>query len=78
MKGIQGDDVRAGWRAGQLGWAALALFSVAVVAFLAFYNLTDYPRTWFDEGSHLHVPKALVTMGVYADYSSEGLRHFGP
>ncbi|MCS6828884.1 MAG: glycosyltransferase family 39 protein [Caldilinea sp.] len=54
--------------------AVVALF----VFFLFFYNLTDYPKTWFDEGSHLHVPKALVTMGVYADYSSEGLRHFGP
>uniref|UniRef100_A0A7C1FJ63 Glycosyltransferase RgtA/B/C/D-like domain-containing protein n=1 Tax=Caldilinea aerophila TaxID=133453 RepID=A0A7C1FJ63_9CHLR len=48
------------------------------ILFLFFYNLTDYPKTWFDEGSHLHVPKALVTMGVYADYSSEGLRHYGP
>lgn len=49
-----------------------------LVAFLLLYKLTDYPKTWFDEGSHLHVPKALVTMGVYADYSSEGLRHYGP
>ena len=49
-----------------------------LILFLFFYNLTDYPKTWFDEGSHLHVPKALVTMGVYADYSSEGLRHYGP
>jgi len=54
--------------------AGAALF----ILFLFFYNLTDYPKTWFDEGSHLHVPKALVTMGVYADYSSEGLRHYGP
>lgn len=78
IDGLQGKEVRAGWRIGQIGWLALALSSFAVIAFLAFYNLTDYPRTWFDEGSHLHVPKALVTMGVYADYSSEGLRHFGP
>lgn len=59
-------------KAGFVGGAAL------LILFLFFYNLTDYPKTWFDEGSHLHVPKALVTMGVYADYSSEGLRHYGP
>jgi 4-amino-4-deoxy-L-arabinose transferase-like glycosyltransferase len=41
-------------------------------------NLTDYPLTWFDEGSHLHVPKTLVRFGVYADYSSEGFRYYGP
>jgi hypothetical protein len=50
----------------------------AVVVFLAFYNLTDYPTTWFDEGSHLHVPKTLVRFGTYADYSSEGFRYYGP
>lgn len=58
----------------RLSVVGIALF----ILFLFFYNLTDYPKTWFDEGSHLHVPKALVTMGVYADYSSEGLRHYGP
>ncbi|HHW88049.1 MAG TPA: hypothetical protein GX400_17810 [Chloroflexi bacterium] len=57
---------------------ALLVSAALIVAFLFFYKLTDYPKTWFDEGSHLHVPKALVTMGVYADYSSEGLRHYGP
>ncbi|WP_448591647.1 ArnT family glycosyltransferase [Thermoflexus hugenholtzii] len=45
---------------------------------LAFYRLALYPPTWFDEGSHLHVPKALVRWGVYADYSSEGFRFSGP
>ncbi|MDW8068675.1 MAG: glycosyltransferase family 39 protein [Anaerolineae bacterium] len=54
------------------------LIAVAGILFLALYNLTDYPLTWFDEGSHLHVPKALVRFGVYADYSSEGLRYYGP
>lgn len=53
------------------------LFTIFIV-FLAFYNLTDYPLTWFDEGSHLHVPKTLVRFGVYADYSSEGFRYYGP
>ncbi|HHY54411.1 MAG TPA: hypothetical protein GYA08_03135 [Chloroflexi bacterium] len=66
--------------AGAVSWLSVALLSsvALIVAFLFFYKLTDYPKTWFDEGSHLHVPKALVTMGVYADYSSEGLRHYGP
>jgi 4-amino-4-deoxy-L-arabinose transferase-like glycosyltransferase len=54
-------------------WAALAMF-----AGLAFWNLDAWPRLWFDEGVHLHVPKALVLFGVYADYSSEGFRHYGP
>jgi 4-amino-4-deoxy-L-arabinose transferase-like glycosyltransferase len=60
-------------RRGLILWASLA-----VVAVLAFYRLGAYPLTWFDEGSHLHVPKALVRYGVYADYSSEGFRYFGP
>lgn len=57
---------------------ALAGATVALFLFLSFYNLTAFPVTWFDEGSHLHVPKTLVRFGVYADYSSEGFRHYGP
>jgi 4-amino-4-deoxy-L-arabinose transferase-like glycosyltransferase len=49
-----------------------------IVCALAFINLRDYPLTWFDEGSHLHVPKALVRYGVYADFSHDGFRYFGP
>jgi hypothetical protein len=59
-------------------WYVGIIASVAVVLFLALYNLTDYPQTWFDEGSHLHVPKTLIRFGVYADYSSEGFRYYGP
>jgi hypothetical protein len=51
---------------------------LALLCLLVFYNLTEFPATWFDEGSHLHVPKALVRFGVYADYSSEGFRYYGP
>jgi hypothetical protein len=54
------------------------IIAVVVVIFLVAYNLMDYPQTWFDEGSHLHVPKTLVRFGVYADYSSEGFRYYGP
>ncbi len=49
-----------------------------LLLFFVFYNLTAYPRPWFDEGSHLHVPKTFVRFGVYADYSSEGFRYYGP
>jgi len=57
----------------------LARLVVAVCfAFLAFYHLSDYPTTWFDEGVHLHVPQTLVRYGEYADRSSDGFRYFGP
>jgi 4-amino-4-deoxy-L-arabinose transferase-like glycosyltransferase len=56
----------------------LLAFAVAGVLFLALYNLTEYPLTWYDEGSHLHVPKTLLRFGQYADYSSEGFRYYGP
>lgn len=56
----------------------VTIIAIAAILFLALYNLTDYPVTWFDEGSHLHVPKTLVRFGVYADYSSEGFRYYGP
>jgi len=60
------------------GYRVLAGLAAAIVLGLSLVNLTLFPRTWFDEGSHLHVPKTLVTYGVYADYSSEGFRYFGP
>jgi hypothetical protein len=55
----------------------LALCGLALVC-LAFINLTRFPATWFDEGSHLHVPKTLVTFGKYADYSDGEFRYYGP
>jgi 4-amino-4-deoxy-L-arabinose transferase-like glycosyltransferase len=60
-------------------WANLVrAAAIFALLFLVFYNLAEWPLTWFDEGSHLHVPKTLVRYGVYADYSSEGFRHYGP
>jgi 4-amino-4-deoxy-L-arabinose transferase-like glycosyltransferase len=56
----------------------VTIIAAVVVLFLATYNLTAYPPTWYDEASILHVPKTLVRFGVYADYSSEGFRHYGP
>lgn len=55
----------------------LAACGLALVC-LAFVNLTRFPATWFDEGSHLHVPKTLVTFGKYADYSDGEFRYYGP
>jgi hypothetical protein len=52
--------------------------ATAAILILATFNLGRYPTIWFDEGSHLHVPKALVEQGVYADTSAEGFRYFGP
>src|SRR6185295_5630470 len=57
---------------------ALLLAIVVAALLLALVNLPYAPRTWFDEGSHLHVPKALVQRGAYADVSSEGYRYHGP
>jgi 4-amino-4-deoxy-L-arabinose transferase-like glycosyltransferase len=59
-------------------WATLAIIALLLLGVLVFYNLTAWPVTWFDEGSHLHVPKTLVTDGVYADKSSDGYRYYGP
>ena len=70
-------QLRVSQRSRLIQQAALVLI-LLLVAFLALYNLTGYPTTWFDEGSHLHVPKTLVRFGVYADYSSEGFRYYGP
>jgi 4-amino-4-deoxy-L-arabinose transferase-like glycosyltransferase len=56
----------------------VAAAAVLVLLFLAFYNLRYYPTTWFDEGSHLQVPKTLVNYGVYGYRSSEGFRYYGP
>ncbi|HEY7908050.1 MAG TPA: hypothetical protein VIC60_04215, partial [Thermomicrobiales bacterium] len=65
----------AAWRLGQ---TTLVIAGCLVCAALLFVHLDRSPRTWFDEGSHLHVPKTLVQTGHYADRSSEGFRAFGP
>jgi len=56
----------------------LLVLGFLLIYFFAFHNLTRFPAPWFDEGSHLHVPKTLATYGVYADISSEGFRYYGP
>jgi len=71
-------QVEAQRRASALLRSVGTAVAIALLLFLSLHNLTNYPVTWFDEGSHLHVPKALVRFGVYADYSSEGFRYDGP
>lgn len=75
--GRPAEGARAARLPSWLLWALAALL-VGAALFFAFWNLTNYPVTWFDEGSHLHVPKAMVQEGVYADVSSEGYRYYGP
>jgi len=54
------------------------LLLVALAALLFLYNLNWCPKTWFDEGEFLQVPKNLVLYGKYAMKSSEGFRYFDP
>jgi 4-amino-4-deoxy-L-arabinose transferase-like glycosyltransferase len=58
---------------------AIVLIALLLIgAFLLVYHLDKYPAPWYDEGSHLHVAKNFALNGVYADFSSEGNRPFGP
>lgn len=60
--------MQGGWR--DRPWlAALGLFGLAALAFLALHNLTAYPVIWFDEGAHLLLPKNLVRVGEYRGYA---------
>jgi hypothetical protein len=70
--------MRIGQQAAAMRHYSVPIIVGALIIFLALYNLTNYPLSWFDEGSHLHVPKTLVRFGVYADHSSEGFRYYGP
>lgn len=63
---------RAWLRPLALGAALLGVLALVLI------NLPAYPAPWFDEGQYLHVPKAVLQHGVYADWSSEGPRYFGP
>ena len=56
----------------------IGIVVVGVLGFLLLYRLNVYPAPWYDEGSHLHVAKNLALNGIYADYSSEGIRYYGP
>jgi 4-amino-4-deoxy-L-arabinose transferase-like glycosyltransferase len=71
----EADTVTQSESRAELLWLAALLL---VGAFLLVYHLDQYPAPWYDEGSHLHVAKNFALNGVYADYSSEGNRPFGP
>lgn len=48
------------------GWRALwTAILIVLVLFLALYNLEYFPPTWYDEGAHLLVAKALALEGRY-------------
>lgn len=64
----------AGFDLRKLLWAAAVLGVLA----LTLFQLEAFPATWFDEGQYMHVPKALLQHGVYADWSAEGPRYYGP
>jgi 4-amino-4-deoxy-L-arabinose transferase-like glycosyltransferase len=66
------------WATSRAATVVLAIAACAFLGVLFLVHLGGVPRTWFDEGSHLHVPKTLVQTGHYADRSSEGFRAFGP
>ncbi|HEX2908928.1 MAG TPA: glycosyltransferase family 39 protein [Phototrophicaceae bacterium] len=51
---------------------------IGSIIFLLFYRLDYYPNPWYDEGAYMKVAKNYAYNGVYADYSSEGNRFFGP
>jgi 4-amino-4-deoxy-L-arabinose transferase-like glycosyltransferase len=55
-------------------YVLLLLFLLAFA--LSTYNLEYYPKTWFDEGWWLQIPRNLVQYGQYATLSSEGFRYY--
>ena len=57
---------------------ALVAITVVYLAILFFYRLESYPTPFFDEGAYLHVAENFAENGIYADFSSEGLRFEGP
>jgi 4-amino-4-deoxy-L-arabinose transferase-like glycosyltransferase len=68
-------------RAVGLGATALSTGTIAVIvisAFLGFWHLDRYPRTWFDEGSYLEVARNIAERGDYVSESADGTRDFAP
>lgn len=58
-------------------WAPPAALAVCTVFFLT-YNISFFPYMSMDEGSHLNVPKTLVTEGEYAQKTAHGYNYYGP
>ncbi len=61
------------------GWPIFWLVILgAIVLFLALYNLTFYPPTWYDEGIHMLVAKRLALEGEYRFGPASGPTVFLP
>jgi 4-amino-4-deoxy-L-arabinose transferase-like glycosyltransferase len=61
-----------------LSWSLVfRIAAVLVVLFLAFYHLTRFPTTWFDEGTVLNASKTFYQYHVYAEHSSDGFNYVG-
>lgn len=70
-------DLTAAEKLAQVRQSIVTIIAVPVVLFLALYNLTDYPITWFDEGFFLQISKTIVRFGVYGIHNSEGFYYYG-
>lgn len=49
----------------EIYWTILWWIALLLIAVLALAKLTDYPRTWFDEGMNLELAKNLARFGRY-------------
>jgi 4-amino-4-deoxy-L-arabinose transferase-like glycosyltransferase len=64
------------WGGPTLYRRVLLVLLLGLTLFLCTHNLETYPRTWWDEGKFLQIPRNLVLYGRYATQSSEGFRMF--
>lgn len=64
------------WSNPAFGRLILFVLLLVFTLFLCAYNLETYPRTWWDEGKFIQIPKNVVLYGKYATLSSEGFRMF--
>ncbi len=64
------------WRCTATYEKLLLILLLALTLFLSTYNLETYPRTWWDEGKFVQIPRNLVLHGKYATRSVEGFRMF--
>jgi len=64
------------WRNPALYERILFVLFLGLTLFLCTHNLETYPRTWWDEGKFVQIPKNVSLYGKYATLSSEGFRMF--
>jgi hypothetical protein len=68
----------AGWRQSAGGVVLLAAGIVAAIASLLFWNLSDVPSPWFDEGVHLNAAWTLASRGQYGLTDATGTARYDP